>query len=942
MNKRVNWYDFKRVTADDMNVEQAAWLAASDHAQLSLAGSGVVQNFGLQPVVFDSSQLTTTQNGWVVANSFDGRGILATAYASSDSVYGNQLTLTLSDSAATHTIPVICTILGTDFEDNLQYEHLSAFSNGTTTTYRHFKTVQNVLFQNLFGNTDTIVDGYASYALGGKAILTEASPLTPQLEEIVASVTAPDIIFRDYKKYDPIKTLDEVLTLALRNEFSVADLGIKIDVLENRTFTAGGSTSTIYGQKFRMRGNNIQKIQLLLALESGSTWSGTLSVGIRKLQTPDSFQSSSRFLPTKPIDFDPELETIAEVSLDQAAMLDVGAVLGVDHTPVDFVFSETSLAYPNRSDLVDGDWYMLTVRRTGSTLTGSIQVATSLYSGSTGFNSVLTEEESSGLGGGGGRISVFTNGIWTDVANRAAYYVVSGCTARASHGVLVDGGRRAEARKTDKNSLNQEVQVVERSNGFADTSTGVANYLIAKTASVLSEEEVAPKLGDLVASRAQDAVALYTLTYSEVEDLYQTSPTLVPVAILTDKNPRANPTITGTIYYPGLFSGNILDIPNPPTDLFTKSTVGSVITPNTNNPALRYRIVSQELVLDGYGDLNSDGVLNWDDLNAVVDLDGYDIGLQTTGSFTRAQQIALIKSREITAIDLLKANLTTDSLITISDTAALNAAILSGTAFPNGQSSFYRVRLTVEALSNQRDYIASDGSSTLKIESFDTALLSTFGPPVTWSIAPVRVWRPELVEVSDIRRFTVGTAVAFSPEDLTASIPTAGKNDLIIPGDFYMSGDMLDRVGNPYSIDFERAQIELELPDGSSEKEINIFDTFVKNKMYFADGSLVTSQALANSQVFFEVSVSSFAKNAGFGVDGYVDYSDVGEDADEAVGTYIDQGSGLMRVRAYNIVNNDVRPEVRTRIYVVVNLKRAGWKNLPRVVSDTELSALWT
>jgi len=56
----------------------------------------------------------------------------------------------------------------------------------------------------------------------------------------------------------------------------------------------------------------------------------------------------------------------------------------------------------------------------------------------------------------------------------------------------------------------------------------------------------------------------------------------------------------------------------------------------------------------------------------------------------------------------------------------------------------------------------------------------------------------------------------------------------------------------------------------------------------------------------------------------------------------MDQGSGLMRIKAYNIVNNDVRPEVRTRIYVVVNLKRAGWKNLPRVVSDTELSALWT
>jgi hypothetical protein len=465
---------------------------------------------------------------------------------------------------------------------------------------------------------------------------------------------------------------------------------------------------------------------------------------------------------------------------------------------------------------------------------------------------------------------------------------------------------------------------------------------LVNSAPLTSDPEVAAKTGDTVNSRVRDALEISALTFDEVESLYATDPDILPIAVAVDRNPRANPVITGSSYYPGLFFGNHLDVIHPPSDLLNKSVIGSIVTPNTANPSFRYRIVSQEIVLDGYGDLDGDGRLSYADLNLASELDGYDVSLQTTGTYSAATQLAAVASGAVSTLDILKANLNNDTEVDTLDLAALTSAITSGTAFPNGQAGFYRVRLTVEPLSNQMGYLNSDGTSNLHIEQLDTGLLATFAGPITWQIDPVRIWRPSLVDITDIRRFCVSAVVNFSPSDLQNTTPTAGQNDVYVPGDLYLGGVVLDGEGNPHPLDYERAQVELELPDGSSEKEINIFDAFVKNQMRFSDGTFVTSEALAAGQVFFEVNVSSFAKNMGFSVDGYVDYSDVGEDADEAVGTYIDQGSGLLRIRAYHIVNNDVRPEVRTRVYVVVNLKKAGWRNLPRVVSDVELAALWT
>lgn len=940
--KRPHWYDFQKVTTNDLRDEQGALLGAVADATAGSSGTGVQLERAVDRVIFDSSALSLVQSSWVSTNQFDGRGILAAAYRCSDFAEGNQISLTLTGSRAGEFIPLVCTVIGTDFNDNLYYEHIVCPKNGVYQTYGHFKIVENVMFQNLFGNTDARIDGRGAFVLGGVAVVTEASSLFPSSDTLVSNQTrTPDIVFAKYKMYDSSKTLSQVLTEAVRSAYNIEDLRVNTTVSETKLFSQGASSEIVYAQKFRMRGNNIQKIQILLALNSGTNWTGAISVGIKRLLNLETFSSATRYLPDTLIEFDPDIESLAEVSLDKAAMANLGVELGPDHQVVDFVFSETSLGNSNLSNLENDAWYALTVRRTGSTAVGTLSIPiTPIYTGIDPYTKRSDEDFESGSG----RFTVFSGGLWTDITDRTTWYKVCGDQFRTASGVLVDEGARAASPKTALSSSALRTQYVERGIAFSNSSTGVDNYLIAQSATRLVDPVTHPASGDSQASREIDTPELSSLSLSEVDAILTTKPDLVCLASGADTNPRANPEISGTVSNPGLFRNNILDIPNPPTDLINYNVVGSIITPNILKPSLKYRITSQQVLLDIYGDLDKSGTITHDDLELVEGLRGYSVNLASTSTYTAAEQRAAVIAGTVEVVDILKANLNLDTEVTLLDVAALNDHINSGTAFPNGGGQFNRVRLTVEPLTDRLDYVDGSGNSILQIHSAaggDTDLLSTFSAPVDFLITPVRVWYESAVQVSDLRRAVVSASTAFSTESLAANIPNGGKNNLLVPGDVYLSGNVLNFDGSAHRLDYERAVIELELPDGSSEKEFNAFNAFVKNRMRFSDGSLVTSEALASNQVFFEVQVSSFAKNIGLSVDGYVDYNGVAESADEAVGTYIDQNTGLLRIRAYHIVNNDVKPEVRTRIYVIVNLKKAGWRNPPRTVGSAELTTVW-
>jgi hypothetical protein len=919
---RPNWYDFARASKEKLQQEQSSYLEGISATNKMVLGSGVSLEAPVEVVVFDSSDLTSTQQGYVAVNTFDGRGVLAAPVLMSDQSEGNQLVVELADSRLAGSLSTIVTILGKTFDDTLIYEHVELVDNGFEVTRNHFKEVTNILFQNLKGNNNTTVDGYGSRDVGGTLTIKEVSAFRISRDTIVdQQVLEPDMTFRGYKVYDSGKTLSTVLQEALGASNNLDDLNINTTAAQQRTFSASGTTDIIYAQKFKMQGTNIQKVSMLMSVASAGTWSGSLVVGIRPLQTTQS--NSMAFLPDNEIDFDPDTTSVEEISVTYSELEDRGFAIGTTPTIVDFVFTGTNISNPNLSTLLDNTYYVLTVRRTGSTAVNSISLEEAR-------NSDATK-----------RLSVYQSGVWTDVSSSSMWYRIFNDSLKVASGVAYETGTRITVEKTQHNADLIE-QHLESGLTLTTTSEGISNYVVVQKATDFLVPERHPRTGDTVMSVVNDVPEFSVLTQAETDNLLDIYPELLVLAKVEDSNARNNPVITGTLTHPGLAMGNVVHVINPSSSLLNHNVVGSILTPNTSKPTLRYRITKQTTYSDLYGDVNGDSVIDLLDANRVSELDGYATDLES-GTVLAATQLAAIQNGSVSILEILRGDVDNNGEINLaSDLNQINNYINSGTAFTGG-TGFTRVTLELEPLTNAYLYLDSDARSTLQIEDLDPDLIdnSSFAT-VSFEITPVAVWSPHKLSIIDIRRFSCNTFLDFSPSDLTSTPPTGGKNNLLLPGDVYLSGSVKNLDGTPHSLDYERTIVELELPAGDTEGEINIFESFVVGRMRFSDGTLVSRSALNNSQVLFEVSIASHAKNVndGYDYDGYVDFTGLGEDADEVIGTYLSQTTGILRINAYGIVHNSIYPQVRTRLQVTISLKKAGFANAPVYISADDFDSL--
>lgn len=915
---RPNWYDFQRVTLEDLNTEQNSYLTKDADTNRAALGNGVRLEFPEEPIVFDSNSLSVAQSGFVATNTFDGRGILDAPYTSTDTAEGNQIAVTVSDSKLDGVLNMTVTIIGKLFDNSLVYEHLEFTNNGVRITHNSFVEVTNVLFQNFKGNTNTFVDGYGSYNTDGRVVITEASSMRVSVDLIaVEQIRQPDVVFRDYKVYDPGKTLQTVLEEAIGATNDVDELNVNTTVASTRTFNVGATTDLIYGQKFQMNGDSIQKVTLLLALTSGTSWSGDLVVEIRPLQT--STTCPTDFLPESEIEFDPNTVPLESISVDQADLEARGVVLDSTPQPVDFLFTNTNISNSALSLVEDESFYVLTVRRTGSTATGAISLEEAIN------NSPNTQ-----------RLTVFQNNQWTDVTDSTLWYRIWSDSVKVANGIAYDQGIRIVTPKTvvDNNGVTVQSEVEDLQ--LANTSEGAENYLTVRKSLEFTDTESHPRTGDSVFSRENDTPTFEVFQQGDVLTLLEAEPELNILARIRDNNPRSNPTITGTLDYPGLALGNVIDIINPSTDLLVQNVVGSTITPNTAKPTLQYRIISQEIFTDLYGDVDGDGDVDIEDANRITDLDGYAPDL-SSGTVAPAAQKQYLLDGNTSIPELLRGDVNADGYIDSQDFTEVNNFILNGTAFTAG-SSFTRARLRVEPILNPELFLDSNANSLLQLEVSDPDLVDNVAfSAIPFSITFIPVWNADSVEITDLRRFTNTTFIDFSSDDLQSSPESGGKNNFFVANDLYLGGNALELDGTFHPLDYERNVVELELPQGDTEGRINIFDQFVVGKMSFSDGTLVSSAAITNNQVRFEVSISSYSKN----LDGYDGYFDgYGTASEELVGTFMEHASGILRIRAANIVRNEFFPEGRSRILVSVSLKKAGFKDAVTLVSSSDLVQL--
>lgn len=931
--KRPNFYDFKTVTKEDLGDEQSSNLSQVAHTNHSVLGTGVKLEFPTEPIIFDSDNLSVEQAGWVSLDVFDGRGVLDEPYLSKDLSKGSQIAFELEDANINGYINTLVSVVGKTFDDTLIYEHILFENNGIHISYNHFKEVTNILFQNFLGNNNTTIDGYGSYNVGGRITITEASSMRVSIDCIsVEQVLEPDIFFRNYKTYDSGKTLAVVLQEAIGVSNDVDDLDVKTSAGSTRTFAQGASTELIYAQKFQMNGNNIQKVSILLGLETGANWSGSLVLGLRRLQTSTS--CLTQFLPDSEIEFDPDTAPIEEIIITQDSLESNGVVLNSESQQVDFIFSGTNISNPSLSGIEDGGYYALTIRRSGSTTTGTLFL-----------------EEAETPNALEQVLSVYQGGSWTDVPTSTMWFRIWSDNVKIASGIAFDEGVYLSSPKTILNSSGANEQNIVQNLNFVNTGENSENYVIVQKSLNYSDVEIHNRTGDQIFSRVEDAPEFSLLTQTETLELLETNPSLVVLARVKDKNAKSNPEITDKLYYPGLALGNVINIVYPGSDLISQNVIGSIITPNVLKPTLKYRIIAQEIFTDLFGDVDGDGDIDINDANLITDFDGYSTYLATTGSFTDAQQQTLILNRTLDILKLIRADLdTTDGYeISNSDLVAINNFIFSGTAFPNGESSLTRVRLEVEPLFNQQFYLDSDGNSLLEIETIDPDLCDpanfSISSNIDFSIEFVETWTTANVEVLDLRRFVATSFLDFNESNLTDIVESGGTNNFLIPGNLYLTESIKNLDGSIHPLDFEQTTVEITLPEGNTEGSVNLFDLYIVDKMKFSDGTFVTANSLSSNQVKFSISVSSHVKNVSDGtVDGYVDfdgYNDgYGANADEAIATYIDHDTGILRVRGYNIVENEFFPELRSRIVVNVMLKKAGWINSVVEITSSELTQI--
>lgn len=914
--KRNNFFDFMQVSKDDLVTEQRFNLQNTAALSNAVAGSGIQLDFPEEPVIFDSDILDSFQQGIVALNTFDGQGVLSSPYQCSDSVGGNQLNVTLTDCRLDGAVNTSVLIIGKTFDEQLIYEILDFNYNISKITRNHFVEVTNLLFQNLKGNVNTSIDGYGCFDVGGRLVVTEASALRLDRGCIAAEqIAEPDLRLTYFKTSDVGTSLHEELVAAIGSSNDIDDLNINTTTSTTREFTAGADSSFMLAQKFLMRGNNIQKVSLAFALSSGTTWTGSLEVGIRPLL--DTTSSPTDYLPDTQIGFDPDVNSLETITLTQADLLNQGIVLDSDYQVVDVVFSGTKLGNPTLSGLIDGEYYALTVRRLGNTATGTI---------------VTPEARNSDLNL---RISVFDTGVWTDISDKSMWFRVWTDGAFASSGVAYDAGVRLAEAKTEIDESGVTSQKLADNIPLVNTSESAENYIILQSDDLFSDTIAHPRTGDSQFTRRADVPLISAIEQADVSTILDSGLKPIILGRIIDNNPKNNPQITGTLSYPGLAINNIIDVINPGSDLLVQNVVGSIITPNTLQPTKRYRIVKQETISDLYGDVDGDGIIDVADAALITALDGYAPNLNQ-GTVSSSTQLAAVLGGDISVAELLRADVTADGYVTTSaDGAEMTQFLTLGTGFTAG-SGFTRVRLTLEPLFDQFAYLDGYGYSTLQIHAVDTSLINnTSFSPITFQIDFVPTWDSDALDVLDLRRFITTTFLDFNLSNLQSSTENGGLNSAFIPGDLYLTGSVKNLDGSDHRLDFEKNIIEIELPAGDTDGEINIFSSLVVGQMMFSDGTLVSSSGLADNQVKFEVSVSSIAKDR----DGY-DYNDGYMTADEVVGTYMDHSTGLLRINCSNVKESATYPEIRTRIMVTVALKKAGFRSSVVKISSSQLADL--
>jgi hypothetical protein len=916
---RVNFFDGMQLTETDLDVEQTAWHDGLANRLDFLSGSGVELEFADQRLLFDSDNVPSSVGDLITGGNFDGHPIyendlfgFEVFQQPSDFTEGVQLEVQISGANLLGAFNLKVYIFGLIYGGFFRQEVLTFNDNSTHVTHNYFTEIVAIMTQDFKGNSNIIVDGVPCRNAGGRLRISEATPMMVVMDDIMAEQSVePNMDYVNFKPSTMAKTLGTLLDeIADTKGLNADDLNINTTSTKTRELPPNVN-GFVVGQKFLATTNNIQKVSLLLSVKEDALalpgheydWSGDVVVSVRKLQTTT--RCPTDIEPGSSIEFEPEPYALAEISYDQRELERIGIRLTDTPQVLDFVFTQSLISNPSVEPNIEVDQhYIITVARAGNIGTGTL-VLQEAANTDAGVNDTDTK-----------RMTVFSQGSWVDIPDSDLWFKVYTNAIRIVNGTAYDAGIQVTLPKiheSDVAGVNEPY--VEGKHSLIDVSHTTENYAIIQNKNNFTTQVPHPSTGNLIATRIIDAVDVSVVVEDTLESLIDAGNNTIVLGSARDTNPVGNPPITGTIDFPGLVRSNTFTVIQPSSDMLVNNLVGSILVPNINEPELKYRIIKQELYVDAYGDVNADGVVDLNDVARAQVIDGYSKTL-VDGTLASVHQRNAIVSGTVTMEEIIRADVTNDGIINIYDPQKIQENIAVGSPFVAG-STFNRLVLTVDDLFDPKNI-------TPNIVGSDSAFNSVPFSSVGFRVDFIDIWEPDNVVITDLRRFVPKTFTSLEMSDITGTTKSGGQNNSFLPGDLLLGGDFLATDGTYYPIDLEVSTIVFDLPEGTTQGEIDVFGNFIKDKMQFSDGTYVGGSALGDNQVRVLAAVQSFVKDT----DGYDFESIDGYSAiQETVGVVYDQSSGLVRIRASNIRNLPTRPELRTKIVMAVYLKKAGFKN---------------
>lgn len=707
--KKTNFFDGQRVSESDLDSNQKYFEDLIASGNIDFHSSGVLKKSLMPKILLDTSKpnyyspdgSVNSYSGIINARDFDGISIKTDAQPS-EKEFGVRLEVELFNSEARgREQQVKVLIIGNSYDPIhpsgiMNYEVLIFDDNKTLLTENHYTSVSCIITNNLSkgsGFTDAGIEK-SSLNFGGDIIIREAdsAKIFPKSNSL-KNIYSPNF---DLESMYGETSLRSQINSGLFPTSSYEELFISY-TKESFSFEVDAPIGISFGQKFVSSSNNIQKFEVLMSVDrstqNGLDWQGDIVFSVYELEDSSASRSAN------PLDGNPKISPIVEVSLDQEDLEARGYSLKEEFSKIEIDFSSSKISNPNSGAIQRGKAYAFIISRSGSNTYGKVNIAA-------GKNYLLAKRESG--------LSISIKDSYDPVTyefvefdpNYSAYisdeekslwFVVHSDQIEITSGIIYGSNGKVFSIPRLEGYIS-ETKVNFKMPPIDLASNNKKNIIGVSSSNRFTNPDVHPRTGNFVYTRIEDYPQISVFLD---EDQTVDRESLVLLGSVTDSNSRTSDIITIQNDKVGILNRDFIYIVNPTNDILLENMVGRKISIDPNF-SKEYIVNKSELITYKYGDFDGNGRFTSSDITRVVELSG--------NSLTSTETQRSILGGAIDFLDYLRADLNGDDIIGGEDVELIEQALDGRVNFPVGENlTILKLSFESEVISDSKQEILSSG-----------------------------------------------------------------------------------------------------------------------------------------------------------------------------------------------------------------------------------------